>query len=99
MTSSLAITTQEATETAPVAAPGPVASLNAIQAAAANPRSVADDIYLAIIALFVVALAINIFVKIRIQHPQAIVAGMLVILVAGLLIVLNQHALVGTVIL
>jgi uncharacterized protein YkwD len=100
MTSSVAITTQEATETAPgVAAPGLVASLNPIQAAAANPRSVVDDIYLAIIALFAVALAINIFVKIRIQHLQVIFAGMLVILVAGLLIILNQHALVGTVIL
>ena len=72
---------------------------NPIQSAAANPRQVADDLYLAIIALFALALGINIFVKIRIQHPQVIFGGMLVILVAGLLIVLNQHLLGGAVIL
>lgn len=72
---------------------------NPIQKAAANPRAIVDYIYLAIIALFSLALGINIFVKVRIQHPQVIFGGMLVILVAGLLIVLNQHVLVGAAIL
>jgi hypothetical protein len=83
--------------TAPSAPPAPQS--NPIQRAAANPRQIVDDIYLAIIVLFALALGINIFVKIHIQHPQAIFAGMLVILVVGLLVVLNQHALVGTAIL
>lgn len=73
--------------------------VNVVQRAAANPRSIADDLYLAIIALFALALGINLFVKIRIQYPRLIFGGMLVILVAGLLIVLNQHVLAGAAIL
>jgi hypothetical protein len=97
--------TQASTTTiAPVAiaggtAPTTLPQSSPIQNAAANPRTVADDIYLAIIALFALALGINIFVKIRIQHPQVIFGGMLVILIAGLLIVLNQHLLGGAAIL
>jgi hypothetical protein len=72
---------------------------NPIQRAASDPRQIVDYIYLAIIALFGLALGINIFVKIRIQHTQVIFGGMLVILVVGLLIVLNQHALAAAAIL
>lgn len=72
---------------------------NPVQKAAANPRALIDFIYFAVIALFAVALGINVFVKIRIQHPQLIFGGMLVILVAGLLVVLNVHALAGAAIL
>ncbi len=72
---------------------------NLIQLAAANPRQIVDYIYLAIIALFALALGINIFVNIRIQHAKVIFGGMLVILVVGLLIILNQHALAATAIL
>lgn len=83
--------------------PAPTANIasqsNPVQDAAANPRQIINYIYLAIIALFALALGINIFVKIKIQHPQIIFGGMLVILVVGFLIVLNQHALAGTVIL
>jgi hypothetical protein len=68
---------------------------NPLQNAAANPRQVLDYIYLAIIALFALALGINLFVKIRIQHPQIIFGGMLVILVAGMLIVFNQHLMLA----
>lgn len=72
---------------------------NPIQKAASNPRQVVDYLYLAIIALFALALCLNIFIKIRIQHPRVIFGGMLVILVAGLLIVLNQHMFGGAAIL
>ncbi len=68
-----------------------VRATNPIQKLAADPRRLADYIYLAIIALFSVALILNIFVKIHIQHRELIIGGMLVILVAGLFIVLNQH--------
>ncbi len=101
-------TATSSTVTAPVLAPVGVAGgaseavlpqTNPIQSAAANPRAVINDIYLAVIAIFALALGINIFVKIRIQHPQVIFGGMLVILVAGLLIILNQHVLAGAAIL
>ena len=100
-------TSSIATGTTVVLGPAAVAGMtapiapqsNPIQHAAANPRQVVDYLYLAIIALFAVALGINIFVKIRIQYPQLIFGGMLVILVAGLLIILNQHLLAGAVIL
>jgi hypothetical protein len=72
---------------------------NSIQRAASDPRQIVDYVYLAIIVLFGLALGINIFVKIRIQHTQVIFGGMLVILVVGMLIVLNQHALAAAAIL
>lgn len=72
---------------------------NPVQAAAASPRGLIDEIYLAVIALFALALGITIFVKIRIQHPQVIFGGMIVLLVAGLFIVLNQHLLAGAAVL
>jgi len=80
-------------------AESPPSESNPIQAALANPLTLVNDIYLAIIALFALALGLNIFIKIRIQHAQVIFGGMLVILVAGLLIVLNQHVLGGAMIL
>lgn len=86
--------------TAPVAAAtNPVRQNNFVQSAATDPRRVVDDIYLAIILFFAAALGINVFIKMQIQHPQAILGGMLVILVAGLFIVLNQHFFGGAAIL
>jgi hypothetical protein len=72
---------------------------NPIQQAASDPRQIVDYIYLALILLFGLALALNVFIKIRIQHPQVILGGMMVILVAGLFIVLNQHILASAAIL
>lgn len=101
-------TAASSTVTAPVLAPVVVAGessgavlpqTNPIQSAAANPRAIVNSVYLAVISIFALSLGINIFVKIRIQHPQIIFGGMLVILVAGLLIILNQHVLAGAAIL
>ena len=64
---------------------------NIVQQAVADPRETVDYFYLAIAIIFAAALLLDIFVKIRIQHPQVIMGGMLVILIAGLFIVLNQH--------
>ena len=72
---------------------------NIIQNSAANPRRLVDTIYLAVIILFALALALNVFIKIRIQHPQLILGGMLVVLVVGLLVVLNVHLFAGAVVL
>ena len=79
----------------------PIATLqsNFLQALAANPRNDIDDIYLAIILFFAISLAINVFVKVQIQHREVIWGGMLVILIAGLLIVVNLHATGTTIVL
>ena len=72
---------------------------NPIQSTVSNPRQIIDYVYLVIIALFALALILNIFIHIRIQHPQLILGGMVVILVAGLFIVVNQHLFGGVVVL
>lgn len=83
----------------PVSAQDVVPQSNMVQKAFSDPRRIVDDIYLAIIALFSVALILNVFIKIRIQHPSLIFGGALVILAAGLFVVLNQHSLLSAAIL
>ncbi len=76
--------------------PASVPQNNPIQNAVAAPHSLADDLYLFIIGLFALALALNIFIKIRIQYPKLIFGGVVVIALAAVLIVLNQQgALMG----
>ena len=41
--------------------------------------------------LFAIALTLNIFVNIRVQYPRLIAGGLLVIVVAGLCVMLNQN--------
>ena len=67
---------------------------NVIQRAAADPRHVVDYFYFALLIIFAVALALNVFIKLRVQHPQLILSGMLVIAVAGLFIALNHQVLI-----
>lgn len=86
----------QAVQPAPVAslaatAPSVSAQANLIQRAAADPRRTMDYFYFGIALLFAIALILNVFVKIHIQHPSLIFGGMLVILIAGLFVVLNQH--------
>jgi hypothetical protein len=95
-TSSQAAPGAVAPQTVSVSAPTPqTQSANLIQKAFADPRHTIAYFYLAIILVFAAALLVNVFVKIRIQHPQVILGGMLVVLIAGLFIVLNQHFGVG----
>lgn len=82
---------EPALETTNTVAPAAASQLNPIQAAAADPRRTVDYIYFGIALFFALALALNVFVKIHIQHSQVILGGMLIILIVGLLIVLNQH--------
>jgi hypothetical protein len=65
--------------------------VNSVVAAVAAPRQTVNYIYLFIIGLFLAALFFNIFIKIRIQHPNVIFGGVLVIAVAGLCIMLGQY--------
>ena len=97
MTSSVTTSVTTTVKGAETVMPKPVApsaapQANLIQSLVADPRRTVDYVYLALASLFGLALFLNIFIKIRIQHPQLILGGMLVILVAGLFIVLNQHA-------
>jgi hypothetical protein len=41
--------------------------------------------------LFLIALTLNIFINIRVQYPKLIAGGLLVIVVVGLCIMLNQN--------
>lgn len=68
---------------------------NFVQTVASAPREAVDYLYFAIVLFFGLALVLNVFIKVRIQHPSLIFGGMLVILIAGMLIVLNQHYLLA----
>jgi hypothetical protein len=68
---------------------------NPVQEAVASPRELSNDFYFLLIALVVGALLLNIFIKIRIQHPQLIFNGVFVVALAALCIVLNQHQLLA----
>ncbi len=58
----------------------------------ATPRQTMNYLYLFIIAVFSMALLLDVFVKIRIQHPNVIFGGILVIAVVGLCMMLGQYA-------
>jgi hypothetical protein len=76
------------------AAPKPAEESNPVQQAFANPRQTVNYLYLALMGIFVLALALNIFIKIRTQHPDLILGGVMVIALAGICIILN-HQLTG----
>jgi hypothetical protein len=87
-----------ATETAPSVVQATPAGMpqfkpqtNVVQQAIVNPRSAVDSIYLFMALLFTFALLLNIFIKIRIQHPNIIMGGIVAISLAGIFIILNQH--------
>jgi hypothetical protein len=71
---------------------------NFIQQFAANPRQTLNDFYLFVALFFGFALALNIFIKIRIQHPNVIMGGIVAISVVGIFILLNQQMVAGVVI-
>jgi hypothetical protein len=88
-TSAVASVTGSAPITAQIPASEP--QTNVVQQALVNPRSTINNIYLFMAFLFAFALALNIFVKIRIQHPNVILGGFVAISLAGIFIILNQH--------
>ena len=93
-----------ATASAPIAAqtsaakPQFIPQTNVVQQAAVNPRSAVNSIYLFMALIFACALLINVFVKIRIQHPNLIMGGVIAVSLAGMFIVLNQHLFLSAVI-
>ena len=62
-----------------------------IQQLLSNPKAMANDFYFFVMVLFLIALTFNIFVNIRVQYPKLIAGGLLVVVVAGLCIMLNQN--------
>lgn len=77
---------------APAGSAAPVIrAANPVQTLASDPRRIVDYLYLAIALVFAFALLINFFAKLHLRHPQLIMGGMIVILLAGLLITMNQH--------
>jgi hypothetical protein len=71
--------------------PLPAQQGNILQQVLSDPKTLANDFYLLVMALFLVALVLNIFINIRLQYPRLIAGGLLVIVVAGLCIMLNQN--------
>jgi hypothetical protein len=67
------------------------AQSNIVQEILSNPKTVTNDFYLLVMVLFLGALTLNIFINIRVQYPRLIFGGLLVIVVAGLCIILNQN--------
>jgi len=67
------------------------AQSNLIQQIFSDPKALANDFYIFVMVFFLIALTLNIFINIRVQYPRLIAGGLLVIVVAGLCIVLNQN--------
>jgi hypothetical protein len=87
-----------ATAAVPAAAPQLEPQTNVVQQVAANPRSAVNSIYVFMAVLFAVALMLNIFVKMRVQHPNIIMSGLIAISLAGIFIVMNQYLFLSVVV-
>jgi hypothetical protein len=72
------------------ATPFPAQS-NIVQQILSDPKALTNDFYLFVMILFLIALTLNIFINIRVQYPKLIAGGLLVIVVVGLCIMLNQN--------
>lgn len=77
----------------PVAAAenAPAPQSNGLQRLLANPEALANGFYYFVFAVFLIASILNFFIKIRIQHPKLILSGILVLIIAGLAIIVNQN--------
>ena len=64
---------------------------NFIQRELSDPKKLANDFYLLLMGFFAVAVILNIFVKIRVQHPKLIFSGLLIIVAAGLCVLFNEN--------
>jgi hypothetical protein len=64
----------------------------------ANPAHAMNYLYLFVLFFFILALGLNVFVKVRVQHPDLILGGLIAVSVAGVFIIVNQHYFLGAVI-
>lgn len=75
-----------------VAATAPLpAQSNIVQQFFSDPKAATNDFYFFLMIVFLLALVLNIFINIRVQYPRLIAGGLLVIVVAGLCVMLNQN--------
>jgi hypothetical protein len=88
---STTVSTTSAPASQEVVYPVSTPQLNAFQQLVSDPKALANDFYIALAILFAIALILNIFIKIRIQFPRLILGGMMIIVVAGLCVLLNQN--------
>jgi len=78
-------------ETEEVASPSVLPSQsNFVEKFATTPKNTAQTIYLFVGLLVLFALALKIFIKIKIQHPQLIANGVFLLLMIGGALILNQ---------
>lgn len=61
----------------------------------ASPRNTLNLVYITIGTIIFLALVLNIFIKIEIQHPQLIINGILLLLIIASTLVLNYYLLNG----
>jgi hypothetical protein len=89
VTTTASVPVAAVTTVAPVQKPNSFES--ALQWLVSNPRAIANDFYLFLIALFIIASILNFFIKIRIQFPKLVLGGMTVVVIAGLCVLMNQN--------
>lgn len=58
-----------------------------------SPSKIVHDLYVALAAIVVFALVLKIFIEIRLQHPKNIAYGLLLLLIIGVCVYMNQHLL------
>lgn len=85
------------TTTPPIATAGSTveSSSNIVQRMFAAPRLTANVIYFVLGVLILLALILNVFTNISVQHPQLVLNGLMILLAIGTLAVFNQHLLLA----
>lgn len=78
---------QDPTKEAIVAAPKPLSPIGML---VASPRQITTTIYFVLAAFLAIALALAVFIKIRIQHPHLIANGVLLIAITLSFVLLNS---------
>ena len=77
--------------------PGP-RETNIVQRAFANPTRTLNDFYFFVLAFFIFALGLNVFIKIRVQHPDLILGGLVVVSLVGIFLITNQQTVLRTIV-
>jgi hypothetical protein len=68
---------------------------NIVQRIFAAPRLTSNVIYTILAALVIFALMLNVFMKMKIQHPQLVLNGLMILFAIGTLAIFNQHLLLA----
>jgi uncharacterized protein YkwD len=69
----------------------PVPTPTFIQKAIASPRDTAGKVLIIIFGIMIVALLLNIFIKIRHHHPDLITNGLVVLAIIGAILITNNY--------